>query len=127
MSGGRAAAAGGRRPHPAVVARRRRIARARGRQRRSLVLIGLAALAALALLWWLAQGPLLAVGHVRVRGYDRLQLDQDVRECLLLTMAMTVLGGATAPTPGARSKAVIDTLVERVGLAVDDLAVAPRV
>ncbi len=70
MSGGRAAAAGGRRPHPAVADRRRRIARARGRQRRALVLIGLAALAALALLWWLAQGPLLAVGHVSVRGYD---------------------------------------------------------
>jgi NAD(P)-dependent dehydrogenase (short-subunit alcohol dehydrogenase family) len=63
-------------------------------------------------------------GQTIVRGHDRLQLDQDVRECLVLTMAMTVLGGATAPTPDARSKAVIDTLVERVALAVDDLEVA---
>ena len=71
MSGGRAAAAGGRRAHPGVVARRRRVARARGRQRRGIALIGLGALAALALLWWLANGPMLAVGDVTVRGYDR--------------------------------------------------------
>jgi cell division protein FtsQ len=67
-------AGAGRRPsrsHPAVVARRRRIARARGRERRALVLIGAGALAALALIWWLASGPLLAVGDVSVRGYDR--------------------------------------------------------
>jgi hypothetical protein len=62
-----------------------------------------------------------------VSGYSRGQLDQDVRECLVLTMAMTILGGATAPTPDARSKAVIDALVERVSLAVDDLDVASAI
>ncbi|HKE75635.1 MAG TPA: aminoglycoside phosphotransferase family protein [Acidimicrobiales bacterium] len=62
-----------------------------------------------------------------VTGYTRGDLDRDVRECLVLTMAMTVLGGATAPTPDARSKAVIDTLVERVSLAVTDLDVASAV
>ncbi len=71
MSGARAAGAGGRRAHPAVTARRRRIARDRGRRRRMAVALAAGALAVGALLWWLAHGPLLAVGHVEVRGYDR--------------------------------------------------------
>jgi cell division protein FtsQ len=88
MSGSRAAAAGGRRPHPAVVARRRRIARAQGRRRRLAVLLGVAALAALALLWWLAQGPLLAVSGVKVRGYDR-----DDRAALVAAIDEAASGG----------------------------------
>ena len=40
-----------------------------------IALIGLGALAALALLWWLANGPMLAVGDVTVRGYDRPDRD----------------------------------------------------
>ena len=92
MSGG-SAAAGGRRPHPAVVARRRRIARARGRHRRVTALIGVGALAALALLWWLAQGPLLAVGHVTVRGYDRPDRDA------LVAAVETAASGGTMVSP----------------------------
>lgn len=71
MSGARATGARPRRAHPAVAARRRSIARARGRQRRLLALIAVGTLGALGLLWWLATGPLLAVNHVTVRGYDR--------------------------------------------------------
>jgi hypothetical protein len=47
-----------------------------------------------------------------------------VRECLVLTMSMTILGGMTAPRPDACSEAVIESLVGRVSLAVDDLDVA---
>ncbi len=59
------------RPHPAVVERRRAVARARGRRRRSVVLIALGVLAAAAALYWMATGPLVAVGGVSVTGYDR--------------------------------------------------------
>ena len=93
MSGG-SAAAGGRRAHPAVVARRRRIARARGRQRRLTALVGLGALAALALLWWLAQGPLLAVEHVTVRGYDRPD-----RDALVAAIEKAASGGTMVSPP----------------------------
>jgi cell division protein FtsQ len=93
VSGG-SATAGGRRPHPAVVARRRRIARARGRQRRGTALIGVGALAALALLWWLAQGPLLAVGHVTVRGYDRPD-----RDALVAAVEQAASGGTMVSPP----------------------------
>ncbi|HEX2502580.1 MAG TPA: cell division protein FtsQ/DivIB [Miltoncostaeaceae bacterium] len=93
MSGSRAAAAG-RRPHPAVVARRRRIARAQGRQRRLAALIGAAALAALGLLWWLAHGPLLAVNGVTVRGYDR-----EDRAALTAAISEAASGGTMASPP----------------------------
>jgi cell division protein FtsQ len=54
-----------------VVERRRRIARARGRRRRTALLAVLGLAAGAALLWWLATGPLLAVSGVSVSGYDR--------------------------------------------------------
>jgi cell division protein FtsQ len=94
VSGGRAAAAGRRRPHRAVVARRRQIARARGRQRRGVVLIAVGLLAALGLLWWLAQGPLLAVGHVKVRGYDRPD-----RDALAAAIERAASGGTMVSPP----------------------------
>ena len=59
------------RPHPAVVERRRAVARAQGRRRRSGALLVLGTLAVLAILWWLATGPLVAVHGVSVSGYDR--------------------------------------------------------
>jgi hypothetical protein len=58
-----------------------------------------------------------------VAGYTRSQLERDVRECIALVVAMAIVGGATAPTPDARSRAVIDALVERVFATVDDLDV----
>lgn len=59
-----------------------------------------------------------------VSDYDRAMLDQDLREALVLVMAMTILGGGTAPTPDERSAAVIRALVERVTACVDELGVA---
>lgn len=70
MSGSRAVPRGGR-PHPAVIERRRQIARAKGRRRRAALIAALAAGAAAALLWWLWTGPLLAVSGVSLSGYDR--------------------------------------------------------
>jgi cell division protein FtsQ len=80
-----------------VAARRRRIARARGRQRRVLALIGAAAVAALVLLWWLANGPLLAVGHVSVRGYDRPD-----RAALVAAIEEAASGGTVVSPPADR-------------------------
>ena len=72
MSGARASGrAAARPPHPAVAERRRTIAREQGRRRRSGALLLLATAATVALVYWLATGPLLAVHDVRVRGYDR--------------------------------------------------------
>lgn len=61
----------GVRPHPAVVARRRSVARERTRHRRSGAVLLLGTAAAVMLLYWLATGPLLAVHGVSLRGYDR--------------------------------------------------------
>lgn len=74
MSTSRPGAAGPRtrtRPHPAVVERRRAVARAQGRRRRSGALLVLGTLAVAAVLWWIATGPLVAVHGVSVSGYDR--------------------------------------------------------
>ncbi|MEQ9093129.1 MAG: cell division protein FtsQ/DivIB, partial [Miltoncostaeaceae bacterium] len=57
--------------HPAIRDRRRRVAREQGRRRRRRALMVLAAVASLALGWWLATGPLLSVGSVEVRNYSR--------------------------------------------------------
>ena len=45
--------------------------RARGRRRRTLTLVALGTLCALAALYWIATGPLVAVHGVSVSGYDR--------------------------------------------------------
>jgi cell division protein FtsQ len=65
MSGPRAAT------HPAVLDRRRRVARSKGRRRRSWLLGALAAVTVLLGAWFLVTGPLLAVHSVRMRGYER--------------------------------------------------------
>jgi cell division septal protein FtsQ len=96
VSGSRAAAAG-RRAHPAVAARRRQIARARGRRRRSGLLLGAGMLLALALLWWLANGPLLAVTGVSVRGYDRPD-----RAALIAAIDDAASGGTVVSPPAGR-------------------------
>lgn len=94
MSGTRPAPGGaGRRPHPALAERRRAIARERGRRRRSGALLLLATAAAIALVYWLATGPLLAVQDVRVSGYDR-----DDRGELLAALE-SAAGGGTIITP----------------------------
>jgi cell division septal protein FtsQ len=51
--------------------RRRSIARARGRRRRTGALAAVGAVAVGLSLWWLATGPVLAIRDVRVTGYER--------------------------------------------------------
>jgi cell division protein FtsQ len=53
------------------VARRRRVARARGRRRRSGALFVVVTAAAVVGLYWLLTGPLLAIQGVSLSGYDR--------------------------------------------------------
>lgn len=65
MSGGRAAT------HPALQARRRDIARARARRRRTVALGLLAGAVCVAGAWFLLTGPLLAVSDVTLENYDR--------------------------------------------------------
>jgi cell division protein FtsQ len=94
VSGARPAPGGaGRRPHPALAERRRAIARERGRRRRSGVLLLLGTAAAIALVYWLATGPLLAVQDVRVSGYDR-----DDRAELIAALE-SAAGGGTIISP----------------------------
>ena len=116
MSASRAAGAAGRRSHPAVAARRRRIARDRGRRRRSALLLGAGLLAALALMWWLAHGPLLAVGNVTLRGYDR----QD-RAALLQAIDSAAADGTVVspPVDGIRSAAAAFPWVASVAVQRD--------
>ncbi len=59
------------RPHPALAERRRAIARAQGKRRRSGVLLLIGAAVAAAFVYWIATGPLLAVHDVRMGGYER--------------------------------------------------------
>ncbi|WP_217913042.1 cell division protein FtsQ/DivIB [Miltoncostaea marina] len=70
-AGGGSRPARGPAPHPAVAARRRTVAREQARRRRSGAVLLLGTAAAIALLYWLATGPLLAVHGVSLRGYDR--------------------------------------------------------
>lgn len=72
MSGARTAAPPRRaRPHPAVSERRRRVARDRGRRRRSGALFILGTAAAVVAVYWLLTGPLLAIQGVSISGYER--------------------------------------------------------
>jgi cell division septal protein FtsQ len=89
------------RPHPAVVERRRSIARDRGRRRRSALLIALGALAGLALLYWTATGPLVAVHGVSVSGYDRDDRGELVSALTAAAADGTVIAPATAGMAGA--------------------------
>lgn len=92
--GARSAAHGRHRPHPAVVERRRRIARARGRRRRTSLLLAVGVAAGAVLLWWLATGPLLAVSGVSVSGYDR-----DDRPALEAALAEAAADGTVLRPP----------------------------
>lgn len=83
------------RPHPAVVERRRAVARARGRRRRSGVLIALGVLAAAAAIYWMATGPLVAVGGVSVTGYDRADRAELERALEAAAGEGTILSPAT--------------------------------
>ncbi len=84
------------RPHPAVQERRRSVARARGRRRRSWTLIVLGAAAGLVALYWLATGPLLAVHQVDVSGYTRDDSAQLVQALESAAGDGTVIVPATA-------------------------------
>ena len=95
-AGGARAATAGARPHPAVVERRRRIVRDRGRRRRTALLAALGLAAGAMLLWWLATGPLLAVSGVSVSGYDR-----DDRPALEAALAEAASDGTVLRPPVA--------------------------
>lgn len=91
------------RPHPAVVERRRAVQRAQGRRRRSGALLVLGTLAVLAVLWWLATGPLVAVHGVSVTGYDRADRSELTKALASAAEEGTVLSPATgAMTAAAR-------------------------
>lgn len=83
------------RPHPAVVERRRAVVRAKGRRRRSGVLMALGALAFLAVLYWTATGPLVAVHGVSVTGYDRADRGELVAALTAAAGEGTVISPAT--------------------------------
>jgi len=89
------------RPHPAVVERRRAVARAQGRRRRSGALFVLGTLAVLAVLFWLATGPLVAVHGVSVSGYDR----DDRGELVSALTAAAGEGTVISPATGRMSAA----------------------
>lgn len=59
------------RMHPRMHARRRGVAAARVRVRRTAVLTGIAGVAALAAMWWILTGPAVAIRSVTVKGYTR--------------------------------------------------------
>lgn len=92
------------RTHPALAERRRAVARARGRRRRSLAVIGLGTLAAIAALYWLATGPLAAVHGVAVTGYDR----PDRAELVQALTAAAGEGTILRPATGAMERAASD-------------------
>jgi cell division septal protein FtsQ len=89
------------RPHPALAERRRAIARAQGRRRRSAVLVGVGALVVVAVLYWMATGPLVAVHGVSVSGYDRGDRAQLVAALSDAAAAGTVVSPATAAMDSA--------------------------
>jgi cell division septal protein FtsQ len=64
------------RPHPAVAARRRQVARAHGRRRRGRLGLVAMGLLSFAVGWWIAVGPLLAPRGVSISGYTGRDLPQ---------------------------------------------------
>ena len=91
------------RTHPALAERRRAVARARGRRRRSLAVVALGALAAVAALYWMATGPLVAVHGVSVTGYDRPDRAELVKALTAAAGEGTVLRPATGDMERAAS------------------------
>lgn len=83
------------RPHPAVVERRRAVARAQGRRRRSGALLVLGTLAVIGVLYWIATGPLVAVHGVSVSGYDRADRTELTKALAAAAEEGTVLAPAT--------------------------------
>lgn len=101
------------RAHPALAERRRAVARAEGRRRRSRVVTLLGAAAVLALAWWALTGPLVAVRGVNLVGYDRAdrpELDLALRAAAesgsMLRVPVQALRGATQPFPWVGSVTV---------------------
>jgi cell division protein FtsQ len=91
----------GRRTHPALAERRRAIARERGRRRRSGVLLLLGTAVAIAVVYWLATGPLLAVKDVQVRGYERDDRAELVAALEAAAGGGTIISPATADMDAA--------------------------
>lgn len=98
---GHSARASASRPHPAVAERRREIARAQGRRRRSVLLIGLGTLTVLAVIYWMVTGPLLAVHGVSVSGYDRPDGEE-----LAAALRDAAAGGTVVSPPADRMRTV---------------------
>lgn len=118
------------RPHPAVAARRRHVARAAGRRRRARAGVTALGLLAFALGWWLATGPLLAPRDVTVTGYagrDLPQLERALERAAgagsLLSLPRGALRRTAMQFPGVREIGVRRDLP--FGVAVDVVPARP--
>ncbi|MGE0027928.1 MAG: cell division protein FtsQ/DivIB [Thermoleophilia bacterium] len=90
--------------HPALAQRRREIARARGRRRRSAALFAMGTAAVVLLLYWLATGPLLATSGVSVSGYDRPDRAELVAAVTKAAGEGTIIAPATGDVAAAADR-----------------------
>ncbi len=102
--------------HPAMRERRRQVARARARRRRTALLSALGTAAAIAVLWWLLTGPVTAVQGVRLAGYDR-----DDRDDLAAALGAAASGGSmvSPPVDDLRAAAARFPWVESISVSRD--------
>jgi cell division protein FtsQ len=90
--------------HPALAERRREIARARGRRRRSAAMLAMGTAAVVLLVYWLATGPLLATSGVSVSGYDRPDRADLVAAITTAAGEGTILAPATGDVAAAADR-----------------------
>ncbi|HMO00861.1 MAG TPA: FtsQ-type POTRA domain-containing protein [Miltoncostaeaceae bacterium] len=90
--------------HPALARRRREIARARGRRRRSAALFAMGTAAVVLLVYWLATGPLLATSGVSVSGYDRPDRAELVAAVTRAAGEGTIIAPATGDVAAAADR-----------------------
>jgi cell division protein FtsQ len=86
------------------VRRRREIARARGRRRRSAALFVMGTAAVALLFYWLATGPLLATSGVSVTGYDRPDRAELVAAITKAAGEGTIIAPATGDVTAAAER-----------------------
>ena len=90
--------------HPALAERRREIARARGRRRRSALMLALGTAAVALAVYWLATGPLLATSGVAVSGYDRPDRAELVAAVTSAARQGTIIAPATGDVAAAAGR-----------------------
>jgi cell division protein FtsQ len=84
--------------------RRREIARARGRRRRSAALLAMGTAAVVLFLYWLATGPLLATSGVSVSGYDRPDRAELIAAVTKAAHEGTIIAPATGDVTSAADR-----------------------